>query len=72
MKYDDNRSALDLLKKMFLKANRYGDKVQVGHAATLRLMGDIYVTLGADQKSEFDSWQEVQIMILQMQKEKNK
>jgi hypothetical protein len=57
---------------MFLKANRHGDKVQIGHDATLRLMGDIYVTLSADQKSEFDSWQEVQIMILQMQKEKNK
>ncbi len=71
MKYEDNRSALDLLKKMFRKFHKHGDKVQVGSDQTRRIMGEIYMTLSDEQKKHYEAWEEVQIFILQMEKEKN-
>lgn len=70
MKYDDNRSSLDLLKKMFHKFNKNQEKVQIGHQHNKRIMGEIFVTLNEDHKKEYQAWEEVQIMLLQIEKEK--
>lgn len=71
MKYEDNRSSLDLLKKMFLKFNKHSDKFQIGHDHNKRHMGEIFATLNEDHKKEYQAWEEVQIMLLQIEKEKN-
>jgi len=70
LKYDDNRSALDLLKKMFLKVNKNKGNVNFDMAHTQRLMAETHSFLSEDQKKEYQTWEELEIFKIQIQRER--
>ena len=71
MKYEDNRSGMDLLKKLFIKINKPAAKFfDLEH--TKRLMSEIHGSLSEEQKKEYASWEEVEIFRIQFERERNK
>jgi hypothetical protein len=72
MKYDDNKSGINLLKKMFIKFNKHGGKFSLNSDHSRRLMAEIYGALSDDLKKEYTTWEEIQKFKLEVQREMDK